>query len=118
MIVRHLDLYQDKWVVASLACIFVSIFLQGFTYQMFCSSILIGAVAAVSCVGSSVFEFFTFGKNLLLEAFLTGCLTIMADMFVNNVLYEKTLHSDATSIMIGITASIIYLMAEYIKAKL
>jgi multidrug transporter EmrE-like cation transporter len=118
MLLKHLDLFHDKWVVATLACIAVNIFVLGISYQTFCTSVLIGTFAGISCVGSSIFNFFAFGKNIWFEAFLTGCITIMADMFVHNILYPETQHYDLTSVLIGLLAGVIYLIAQHIKAKI
>lgn len=117
MIGRNSELFLDKCLVAFLASFTVMIYSVGFSYSALCFSILVGSVCGLLAVGSSILEFFTFGKNLWFECWLTGCLTIMADMIVNIHIYEIVLHNDAQSVLVGLLASIAYLVTEQIKVK-
>lgn len=118
MVGEHCELFLDKCRDAFLACAFMMV--QGNLFALslehVCIALLTGAMTGIFSVGSSLFGFFTFGKNQWLEAWVTGIFTMMADMINHKPHFGDVFWSEAA--LTGLAAAMIFIAIERIKIKL
>jgi hypothetical protein len=115
MFFREVEIFFEKCFIGWIACFFVVS--QGdFSNELLCMALLTGTIAGIACAGSSFLEFFTFGKNVWLEAWVTGILVMMADMIVHPSNIGNLFWIE--SALTGLCAAIIFIVHYRIKTKL
>jgi len=118
MLGRNIELFLDKCRDAFVACAFMMVQgnLLALSYDIICTALITGFLVGIFAVGTSIFEFFTFGKNEWLEAWMIGILTMMADMIVHSSGVGNVFYAEAA--LTGLGAAIVFIIARRIKTKL
>jgi hypothetical protein len=111
------DLFLDKCRDAFLACaiILVQGNLMAINLEHICFALLTGAMTGIFAVGSSLFGFFTFGKNVWLEAWVTGIFTMMADMISHSLKFGGVFWGEAA--LTGLVGAMVFMAIKRIKLK-
>lgn len=115
MYLSETQLFFDKCRDSGLACTVVMV--QGnltvLTVEHLCLALLTGFLTGIFAVGASILGFFTFNKNIWLDAWVVGIFAMMADMLVHPTNFGSVFYAEG--MLTGLVAAIITIVIGRIR---
>lgn len=106
---EHACLFVEKFKIAWITCFILLI--HGQIDQVSGNHAITAAytagIAGLSAVGASILGFFTFGKNVFLEAWMTGILIMMADFISHPTSFGTNPWTE--SMLVGLLGGVLFI---------